>query len=145
MDYLVWYAGGAGDPALGRRSARANAIASAMKRSHAYEQMLGQHLIEGVLAIPGVRFFGIRDTARMSQRVPTIAIRVGDQQPRETAAKLGEQGICVWDGNYYALNLTERLGVEDQGGMVRIGLTHYNTIEEIDRCLNALEGCVRGR
>jgi len=59
--------------------------------------------------------------------------------PRELAEFLGERGIFTWDGNYYALNLTERLGVEASGGMLRIGLAHYNTAEEIDRLLTALE------
>ena len=58
--------------------------------------------------------------------------------PTAIAAFLGERGIFTWDGNYYALNLTERLGVESQGGMLRIGLVHYNTLEEVERLLAAL-------
>ena len=51
---------------------------------------------------------------------------------------MGEKGLFVWDGNYYALNLSERLGVEDSGGMVRIGLAHYNTVKEVERLLSEL-------
>ena len=54
------------------------------------------------------------------------------------AQYLAERGICVWSGNYYALNLTERMGFEDSGGMVRIGLAHYNTADEVDRLLSDL-------
>jgi cysteine desulfurase family protein (TIGR01976 family) len=140
MEYLEWYADQAdarySGPKL--RSARSEKIHAAMQASAEYEQVIGTRLIEGVLAIPGLRFFGIRETARIAQRVPTIAFRLGDQDPAHTAAALGERGICVWNGNYYAINLTERLGVEDKGGMVRVGLSHYNTIEEVDRLLNAL-------
>jgi selenocysteine lyase/cysteine desulfurase len=59
--------------------------------------------------------------------------------PRELAAKLGERGIFTWDGNYFAVNLTERLGIETSGGMLRIGLTHYNTTEEVERLLEELK------
>ncbi len=111
-----------------------------MRISSEYEQELIAYMIENVLKIEGVRFFGIRDLGRLDERVPTIAIRYKDEHPHDTATRLGKQGICVWDGNYYAINLSERLGVEQAGGMVRIGLTHYNTREEVDRFLNALAG-----
>jgi selenocysteine lyase/cysteine desulfurase len=58
--------------------------------------------------------------------------------PRRVAESLGERGIFVWDGNYYALAVTERLDVEDKGGMVRVGLVHYNTVEEVDRLLEEM-------
>lgn len=140
MDYIAWFGEQAGAAHSGARlrSTRSEMLHAAMRASQEYEQQLCKRLIEGVLAIPGVRFFGIRESARLSQRVPTIAIRLKDQHPRDTAAALGARGICVWDGNYYAINLTERLGVESIGGMVRIGLSHYNTADEVDRFLNEL-------
>jgi selenocysteine lyase/cysteine desulfurase len=67
-----------------------------------------------------------------------VAVRIAGRSPRELAAYLGERGIFTWDGNYYALNLSEQLGVEPDGGMLRIGLVHYNTAEEVDRLLEAL-------
>jgi selenocysteine lyase/cysteine desulfurase len=67
-----------------------------------------------------------------------VAVRIAGRSPRELAACLGERGIFTWDGNYYALNLTERLGVEPSGGMLRIGLVHYNTAEEVNRLLGTL-------
>ena len=141
MEYLEWVGevSGVRDQVSGLRSVRANRIHAAMQASQAYEQELGRYLIENILKIPGVQFFGIRELDRLNQRVPTIAIRYKDEDPADTAKRLGEQGICVWNGNYYAVNLTERLGVEDRGGMVRIGLSHYSTVEEVDRLLVALE------
>ncbi|HEX6879030.1 MAG TPA: aminotransferase class V-fold PLP-dependent enzyme, partial [Terriglobales bacterium] len=76
------------------------------------------------------------------ERTPTVSIRVEDHEPRAVAEALGNAGIFVWDGNYYALNLSESLGVEDSGGMVRIGLAHYNTAEEVDRLLSELKRIV---
>jgi selenocysteine lyase/cysteine desulfurase len=95
-------------------------------------------LIDGLLAIPNLRFFGISDKTRFHERCSTVSIRIGDHHPTEIAKFLGDRGIFTWDGNYYALNLSERLGVEKQGGFLRIGLVHYNTAEEVDRLLAAL-------
>ncbi|MBM3839671.1 MAG: aminotransferase class V-fold PLP-dependent enzyme [Verrucomicrobia bacterium] len=127
-------------PATGQtwRSARSAKLHSAMRVSQLYEQQLVAYLIEQILAIDGVRFFGIREKERAEERAPTIAIRYENEHPRATAERLARAGICVWDGNYYAINLSERLGVESTGGMLRIGLTHYNTREEIDRLVAAL-------
>ncbi len=142
MEYLEWLATQAEDlPPNPQplRSARASAVHRAMRAVQSYEAELVRYLIAQITSVPGVRFFGIRDLNRLGERVPTIAIRYKDEHPRHTAERLAAQGICVWDGNYYAINLTERLGVESSGGMVRIGLTHYNTREEVDRLLDALE------
>ncbi|MBX0330376.1 cysteine desulfurase-like protein [Oscillochloris sp. ZM17-4] len=130
VDYLA----SLGGPAASRREA----ILSAMTTIQAYERTLSERLISGLLDIPGLTFYGIREAERFDQRTPTVAFRMAGHTPREVAEKLGDQGIFVWDGNYYAINLTERLGVEDQGGMVRVGLAHYATAEEVDRLLAAL-------
>ena len=96
-------------------------------------------LIAGLLAIPGLRFFGITDPeAHFDDRCSTVSVRLANRTPTEIAKFLGDRGIFTWDGNYYALNLTERLGVEQTGGLLRIGLVHYNTAEEVDRLLAAL-------
>src|ERR1022692_2288912 len=92
------------------------------------------------LAIPGLTFYGIKDAAKFDQRTPTVAIRMEGHTPRELAAHLGERGIFTWDGNYYAIDLAERLGVQSSGGMLRIGLAHYNTAEEVERLLAELRG-----
>ena len=99
---------------------------------------MAEQLIKGLLAIPGLTFYGITDPAKFDQRTPTVAIRMEGHTPRELATHLGERGIFTWDGNYYAINLAERLGVQQSGGMLRIGLAHYNTAEEVDRLLAEL-------
>ena len=59
--------------------------------------------------------------------------------PEALAQKLAAENIFVWNGNFYALSISERLGVEPSGGLVRIGLAHYNTLEEVDRCLTVID------
>ena len=92
-----------------------------------------ESLIRGLLAIPGLKLYGISDPKRFDRRCPTFAVRIEGHPPLELATKLGERGFFTWDGNYYALNLTERLDVEKDGGFLRIGLAHYNTAEEVER------------
>jgi len=132
---------------LGRRASpavtsRRAALLAAYDVIRPYERGLVERLIAGLLPIPGLTFYGIKDFARGAERVPTVAIRIAGHTPRELASYLGERGIFTWDGNYYALNLSERLGVEPSGGMLRIGLVHYNTAKEVDRLLDALRELV---
>ncbi len=127
-------------------SARRAALVAAYEAIHHYEHGLMQRLISGLNEIRGIKIYGITNPARFQERCPTLAIRVMNQTPERTplalATKLGEQGFFTWDGNYYALNLTERLDVEASGGFLRIGLVHYNTAEEVDRLLAALRGII---
>jgi cysteine desulfurase family protein (TIGR01976 family) len=122
----------------GDRGTRRERILSSMKLIQDYERGLVAHLIAGLRQIKGLRIYGITEPLRFDQRVPTVAFRVEGFSPRRIAESLGERGIFVWDGNYYALAVTQRLDVEDKGGMVRVGLVHYNTIEEVDRLLDEL-------
>ena len=92
--------------------------------------------------MPTVKVYGITNPARFDQRCPTIALRAEGHTPLELAIQLGDRGFFTWDGNYYALNLTEQLDVERDGGFLRIGLFHYNTVEEVDRLLKALREIV---
>jgi cysteine desulfurase family protein (TIGR01976 family) len=128
---------------LGRHHAaeargRRDALAAAHELITQYERELCGRLIAGLLEIPGLTFYGIKDPAKFDQRTPTVAVRMEGYTPRELAAHLGERGIFTWDGNYYAIDLAERLGVQQSGGMLRIGLAHYNTAEEVDRLLSEL-------
>jgi len=128
---------------VGRRSdptakTRRQALAAAYRITVAYERQLIAKLIEGLQKIPGVRVYGIADPKRFEQRCSTISLRIEDHSPKMIAEFLAEKGIFTSDGNYYALNLTERLHVEQKGGMLRIGLVHYNTLEEVERLLGAL-------
>lgn len=127
---------------LGRKceqvSGRREALKAAYRAIRAHERKLMERMLAGLKEIPGLRLYGISDPARLDSRCPTFAIRIDGHTPLELATKLGEQGIFTWDGNYYAINLTDRLGVEQSGGFLRIGLVHFNTEEEVDRVLNAL-------
>ena len=114
------------------------ALLAAYDALRAYERSLLEQLVPALIEIPGLTFYGIAEPARFHERVPTVAVRIAGRTPRELAAYLGERGMFTWDGNYYALNLSERLGVEPSGGMLRIGLAHYNTEEEVDRLIKAL-------
>jgi cysteine desulfurase family protein (TIGR01976 family) len=105
-----------------------------------YERALTARLIQGLDAISGVTQFGTHD---LDRRVPTVVFTVDGRTPAEVSAALARDDIFVWDGNYYALELMERLGLEAQGGAVRVGAVHYNTTDEIDRFLEAIAALTR--
>jgi len=109
-----------------------------MTAIRAYEFEIGRALLAALQAVPGLTLFGLTDERRLDDRVATFSFRLKDMHPRLVAEKLAENGIYVWDGNYYAINVTERLGLEDNGGMVRVGAAHYNTLEEVQRLKEAL-------
>jgi len=121
-----------------RAKTRREALACAYRTTVAYETRMSWRLIDGLQSIPGVRIYGITEPQRSAERCSTLSLRIGNHHPTAIATYLAERGIFTWDGNYYALNLTERLGVESLGGMLRIGLVHYNTMEEVERLLTAL-------
>jgi len=117
---------------------RREALQAAYRSTHQYETGILRRLIAGLQRIPGIRIFGITDEKRFNERCATLSFRLGNHHPTKIAAFLGERGIFTWDGNFYALNLSERLGVEQLGGVLRVGLVHYNTVEEADRLLSGL-------
>jgi len=128
---------------LGRQVApeasnRRSALLSGFSAIQQHERELLEKLVDGIKAIPGSRIYGITDPKRFDQRCPTIAVRIDGHSPRELSERLGQKGFFTWDGNYYAIGLTERLDVEKDGGFLRIGLAHYNTMEEVERFLSAL-------
>lgn len=120
-----------------RASNRRAALLAAYAAIEKYERGLLERLMRGLAGLAGVRVFGITDPRRFSQRVPTVGIRHHHLPALEVARRLARRGIYVWHGNFYALPLTEALGLEPDG-LVRIGLLHYNTAEEVDRLLDAL-------
>jgi cysteine desulfurase family protein (TIGR01976 family) len=135
---------------LGRRArpdvaTRRGAIEAAYEAIHEQERGLLETMVAGLQKIPGAKIYGITDPARFHERCGTIAVRVENHTPLELATKLGDRGFFTWDGNYYALNLTEHLDVEKSGGFLRIGLVHYNTLEEVERMLAALREIVGGK
>jgi cysteine desulfurase family protein (TIGR01976 family) len=135
VDYLAELGAG-----TGQASDRRKALQSAYAIIRAHECKLTEKMIRGLREVPGLRLYGIGDLSRLDSRCPTFAVRIEGETPLETATRLGDIGIFTWDGNYYAINLTERLGIEQSGGFLRVGLVHYNTEEEVDRLLAALRG-----
>ncbi len=119
---------------------RRRELKAAMHAIQSYEGELSRHLVTGLEKTPGIKIYGITDEALFSHRTPTFAIRLLHLTPEDVARHLGQQGIFVWDGNFYALEVTTRLGLEESGGVVRIGLVHYNTMDEIDRLIDVLQG-----
>jgi len=119
-------------------SGRRRDLKVALHAIQKYEQDLSRYLAAKLKKIAGLKIYGIVEAKDFGHRTPTFAIRLSNMTPPEIARRLGEQGIFVWDGNFYALEVTTRLGVEESGGVVRIGLAHYNTVEEIDRIIAAL-------
>ena len=113
-------------------------LKKAMTAIRACEFEINQALLSALEAIPELTIYGLTDVRRLDERVATYSFRLKDLHPRKVAEQLAEQGIYVWDGNYYAINVTERLGLEDSGGMVRVGAAHYNTLDEVERLKDAL-------
>ncbi len=142
MEYLEWvgetFGQGYAEKYQDRFQGRRLRLKQAMAAIRAYEFEISRAMIETLKGIPGLRMYGLDDVRQLEARVPTFAFTMDGYSPRQIAEKLGEANIYVWDGNYYALSVTERLGVEDHGGMVRVGPVHYNSVAEIERLGKAL-------
>ena len=122
-----------GDAALNRR----DSLRQAYEAIGVYERSLVKRLLAGLVELPDVKVWGITDPARLEERVATVSFTHQRHTPAALASRLGELGLFTWHGNYYALNLSEALGHEPHG-MLRVGLVHYNTPEEVERLLSAL-------
>ncbi len=131
VGYLEWL-GAQADPAANSRRAR---IAAAMGAMVAYENALGTRLLAGLATVPGLKLWG---PPTMEGRVPTFAFTIDGHHPDAIAAHLAANGIFTWSGHFYAVEVIGRLGLEDAGGLVRVGLCHYSTADEVDRLISAL-------
>ena len=120
------------------QASRRQMVVAGLSAIKEYEKTLSARLIEGLQQVKGVKVWGITDPARLDWRVPTVSFTMQGRSPRQIAENLGQRGIFVWDGNYYALEIMEKLGLQQTGGMLRVGLVHYNTLEEIARLVAAL-------
>jgi selenocysteine lyase/cysteine desulfurase len=109
-----------------------------MSAIRAYEFGLSRAVLDVLEETPGVTIYGLTDWRRLEERVPTVSFTLKGWHPRQLAEALAKEGIYVWDENYYALAVTERLGLEESGGMVRVGPVHYNSVDEIHRLGEAL-------
>jgi cysteine desulfurase family protein (TIGR01976 family) len=142
IDYLAWL----GDTMAQDHHAsfdhlpgRRRSLHAAMAAIGAYEQTLARQLIDGLAAFPGVRIHGISDPQQLHKRAPTVSITARGMDPAITARRLGDMGIFVTHGHNYALHPIERLGLSN-GGVLRIGPSHYNTTDELTTTLHALGG-----
>jgi cysteine desulfurase family protein (TIGR01976 family) len=118
---------------------RRHKLMSAWEVIHDYEMLLTERLITGLLSIPGVRIYGLTDRSDWDKRLATVVLRKSGATPQQLAGALAAENVFAWDGNFYALSISERMGVEESGGFLRLGLVHYNTEEEIDHCLNVID------
>ena len=125
-------------------SLRRRELVAAMTAIAAYERGLSERLLAGLAGIRGVRVWGIRDATRSGERVPTVSVSIAGVAPRDAAESLGRAGIFAWEGHFYAQALIERLGQAESGGVLRLGLVHYNTAQEVDRVLEELARIAAG-
>ena len=143
LEYYAWigeeYGGEFEEDYSGELSGQGRLLKNGLAAVQAYESGLSRQLLKTLSSVPGIRVYGLDDPDDVQERVPTVAVNLEGIHPRRVAELLDEKGIYVWDGNYYAISVTERLGVEESGGMVRIGAVHYNTPAEIDRLGDALK------
>ena len=130
----------AGAPGAEHASERRRELVAGMVAIQRYERELVSGLIAGLEALDGIQIHGITDRAAFASRVPTVSVSIDGVHPRAAAEALGRQGLYVWDGDFYATGLIERLGKAEAGGILRLGLVHYNTASEVDRTLEALAG-----
>jgi len=142
LEYLQWLGRTFGetyaDKYAERYQGRRLHLKQAMAAIRAYEFELSRALLDVLAETPGVTIYGLSDPRRLEERVPTYSFTWKGFHPRQVAQRLAQENILVWDGNYYALAVTERLGLEASGGMVRVGPVHYNTLEEVERLRQAL-------
>jgi selenocysteine lyase/cysteine desulfurase len=113
-------------------------LVRAMTALAEYERELGGYLIEGLETVPGLKIYGITRADRLARRVPTVSFTLAGWHPRQLAERLAAERIYTWDGNYYALAVMERLGLQESGGMLRVGLAHYNTRAEVEKLVEVL-------
>jgi cysteine desulfurase family protein (TIGR01976 family) len=143
LEHFAWLGREFSEQSETAKVGQADLLRRGMAAVQKHEADLTRHLLETLHTIPGVRIYGQDDPNHIEHRVPTVSINIAGKHPQQVAEALAVQDIYVWNGNYYALAVTERLGVEDSGGMVRIGAAQYNTLEEVSRLGAALEKIAR--
>ncbi len=135
VDYFAWI----GETMAGAHlSSRAGQVRAAMEYLFEYESVLARHLIDGLVQIPGVKIQGISSDDAMNRRVPTVSFTHARHASSFIAEELARQNIFVWSGHNYAVEAAKTLGIYDNGGAVRVGPVHYNSIAEIDVLLQAV-------
>jgi cysteine desulfurase family protein (TIGR01976 family) len=148
LEYLEWLGETYGERYLDKYAVkyqgRALKLKQAMSAIQESECEITRQLLDVLEETPGVKIYGLTDRQRLGERVPTVSFTLQGKSPLQVAKELDKDNIFVWDGNYYALAVTERLGLEASGGMVRVGPVHYNTVEEIEKFGEAMGKVVSG-
>ncbi|GCE27307.1 cysteine desulfurase-like protein [Dictyobacter alpinus] len=134
LEYLAGLGTGEGE-----KLERREALARGMQALESYEEELSLALLAGLQTVPGLKLLGITAAERVGQRVPTFSFTLEGWNSRQVAERLAAEDIYVWSGDFYALEAIARLGLENQGGIVRVGLAHYNTAQEIDKLISVLK------
>lgn len=127
----------------GKYEGRRRNVHAAMDCIAEYEAGLARLLIDGLQQLPGVRIQGISHRDAMPRRAPTVAFTVDGVSPASIAESLATRNIFVWSGHNYALEAVMALGIHDAGGAVRVGPVHYNTEQELEGLLQALDSLIR--
>jgi selenocysteine lyase/cysteine desulfurase len=122
----------------GEGSPRRARLLAGMRAIEAYEREVSVRVLAGLSAIPGLTVHGLADPGRAAGRTPTFAVTMAGWTPRGLAEALAAAGIYAWDGDFYATTLVEDLGLAESGGVVRLGMVHYTTFDEVDRLLGTL-------
>lgn len=123
-------------------ASRREKLCAAMQGLRRYEIELSRTMLQGLQSIQNINIYGIASEDSLDRRTPTFAITAKNQNSADLAAALGERGMFVWDGDFYAMEVVNRLQLQNRGGLVRIGMVHYNTPEEIIEFLDALREIV---
>jgi cysteine desulfurase family protein (TIGR01976 family) len=129
---------------LGVGADRRAKLDAAFRDIVAYESALTARMLDGLAEVPGMTLYGITDPALAGERTPTFTFTLPGITPRQVCEQLAQRGILGWDGNYYALGIMDRLGLEGRGGATRLGFLRYTTEEEVDRTLEAVGEIARG-
>lgn len=132
VEYLEWL----GEEVAPRNNGRRERLLAAMRAAADYERDLSHQLLDGLASVPGLKLWG---PPGVEGRVPTFAFTIEGHDPDAVAAHLAERGIFAWSGHFYAVEVIRRLGLDEAGGLVRVGLCHYNTADEVDRLVDALQ------
>ena len=131
IEYLEWLSGRLGKSDGSRR----DRLGHALQACERYERTLGERLLSGLSSIENLKLWG---PSSMEGRVPTFSFTLPNHAPEEVATFLADKGICAWSGSFYAIEVVDRLGLSEKGGLVRVGLCHYHTHAEVDELIAAL-------
>jgi len=141
VEYLHWLGqtmGGVHAAKFAAMNGRRRHVHAAMAAMVEYEIELAGHMLDRLQSIPGLKVHGITARDRLMNRVPTFSVTIAGRNPAEISKRMAAENIFVWDGDFYAQEVVNRLGLGDKGGWLRIGLCHYNTRAEVDRLCDAL-------